>query len=333
MEDAPAITPTGRLHVYVRKRPLNAKEIEHHGYDIITCPQKECTALIVHEPKLKVDCSAAIESSPFTFDGVFDTHTQNEELYKTAVEPVLTDLAQGGTLTVFAYGQTGSGKTYTMKSVYRSAATDCFTLLNENASTEKLFIGFSFYEIYMGKVFDLLNRRNPVKVMEDERRMVQIVGLEEFQVTNAAGLLDAIEAGEEARATGKNAIHNESSRSHAVARITYYTEESRIQFARLSMVDLAGSERASDTQTDDKQTRMEGAEINTSLLALKECIRSLDSGARHIPFRGSKLTQILRESFMGKQAKTVMLATISPSSECSHYTLNTLRYADRLKEH
>lgn len=74
--------------------------------------------------------------------------------------------------------------------------------------------------------------------------------------------------------------------------------------------------------------RMEGAEINKSLLALKECIRALDSDQGHIPFRGSKLTEVLRDSFVG-DSRTVMISCVSPNCGSCEHTLNTLRYADR----
>lgn len=94
---------------------------------------------------------------------------------------------------------------------------------------------------------------------------------------------------------------------------------------------MAGNERGADTFDHDMQTRIDGAEISKSLLALKECIRALDQNHSHIPFRGSKLTMVLKDSFVGN-CKTVMIANISPTVSNCEYTLNTLRYADRVKE-
>jgi hypothetical protein len=81
-----------------------------------------------------------------------------------------------------------------------------------------------------------------------------------------------------------------------------------------------------------KKTRVDGAEINKSLLALKECIRALDQNKKHTPFRGSKLTQVLKDSFVGSKCKTVMIGNIGPCLSSCEHTLNTLRYADRVKE-
>ena len=91
------------------------------------------------------------------------------------------------------------------------------------------------------------------------------------------------------------------------------------------MIDLAGSERGSDTQSNNRQRRMEGAEINKSLLALKECIRALDSKEIHVPYRASKLTLVLKDSFTRANARTVMIATVSPAASSADHTVNTLR--------
>ena len=61
---------------------------------------------------------------------------------------------------------------------------------------------------------------------------------------------------------------------------------------------------------------------------LKECIRSIDQEASHTPYRQSKLTHILRESFVG-QSQTVMIANVSPTETSCEHTLNTLHYAHR----
>lgn len=100
-------------------------------------------------------------------------------------------------------------------------------------------------------------------------------------------------------------------------------------------MDLAGSERAADAKSNIKSRRVEGAQINKSLLALKECIRAMgDPREAHVPFRASKLTLVLRDAFMSRcPAKTVMIACISPGMSSADHSVNTLRYSDRLKEH
>ena len=187
---------------------------------------------------------------------------------------------------------------------------------------------------------------------------VQLPGLTEHQVRDVPDLLDLMVRAHTVRSTGTTGANAESSRSHMVMQIVLREPEptapahqrmrgrpnisivapqaSGNQGAiggKLSFIDLAGSERGADTTHNSKQTRMEGAEINTSLLALKEVIRSLERKHGHTPFRGSKLTQVLKDSFVGEKTRTCMVACVSPShSNCEH-TLNTLRYADRVKEH
>jgi kinesin family protein 2/24 len=62
-------------------------------------------------------------------------------------------------VTCFAYGQTGSGKTYTMKSIQELLATDLYKLINSYPGY-KIFV--SFFEIYGGKCYDLLNSKAPL---------------------------------------------------------------------------------------------------------------------------------------------------------------------------
>ncbi|KAL6994750.1 Kinesin-like protein KIN-13B [Sarracenia purpurea var. burkii] len=171
---------------------------------------------------------------------------------------------------------------------------------------------------------------------EDGKQQVCIVGLQEYKVSDVETIKELIEKGSATRSTGTTGANEESSRSHAILQLAIKRSadggESKPPklVGKLSFIDLAGSERGADTTDNDKQTRIEGAEINKSLLALKECIRALDNDQGHIPFRGSKLTEVLRDSFVG-DSRTVMISCISPNSGSCEHTLNTLRYADRVK--
>eukprot|EP00268_Persea_americana_P033147 TRINITY_DN3288_c0_g3_i3.p1 TRINITY_DN3288_c0_g3~~TRINITY_DN3288_c0_g3_i3.p1 ORF type:complete len:463 (-),score=108.33 TRINITY_DN3288_c0_g3_i3:420-1808(-) len=216
------------------------------------------------------------------------------------------------------------------------ASQDILTLMHRNYRNHGFQLYVSFFEIYGGKLFDLLNDRRKLCMREDGKQKVCIVGLQEYRVSNVDTIRELIEKGNATRSTGTTGANEESSRSHAILQLVIKksVDSSESKPARvvgkLSFIDLAGSERGADTTDNDKQTRMEGAEINKSLLALKECIRALDNDQSHIPFRGSKLTEVLRDSFVG-DSRTVMISCISPNSGSCEHTLNTLRYADRVK--
>lgn len=245
---------------------------------------------------------------------------------------------------MFAYGQTGSGKTHTMGGIHSMVADDIFLLLsnehgpkvNEGGCTlGDTVVTMSYFEIYGGRVQDLLNKRSRLKVLEDGNGEVVVSGLKEFEASDPAHLLGLIEIADKKRTTHATEANDTSSRSHAICQIVLRDKETSKLRGKLSLVDLAGSERGSDTKSHNRQRRTESSEINTSLLALKECIRALDSGrgtSKHVPYRASKLTLILKDCFTSNLARTAMIATVSPGASSADHTINTLRYADRIKE-
>ncbi|XP_049618779.1 kinesin-like protein KIF2A isoform X2 [Syngnathus scovelli] len=330
-----------RICVCVRKRPLNRKELTMKDLDVITIPSKD--VVMVHEPKQKVDLTRFLENQTFRFDYAFDDATANEMVYRFTARPLVETIFERGMATCFAYGQTGSGKTHTMggdfsgknqdcsKGIYALAARDVFLMLKKpNYKKLELQVYATFFEIYSGKVFDLLNRKTKLRVLEDRKQQVQVVGLQEKEVKCTDDVLKLIEVGNSCRTSGQTSANAHSSRSHAVFQIIL-RRKGKLH-GKFSLIDLAGNERGADTSSSDRQTRLEGAEINKSLLALKECIRALGRNKPHTPFRASKLTQVLRDSFIGENSRTCMIATISPGMTSCENTLNTLRYANRVKE-
>uniref|UniRef100_A0A8D0DCR3 Kinesin-like protein n=1 Tax=Sander lucioperca TaxID=283035 RepID=A0A8D0DCR3_SANLU len=330
-----------RICVCVRKRPLNKQENNRKEIDVVSVPGKG--TLLVHEPKQKVDLTKYLENQTFHFDYSFNETATNDLVYKFTAKPLVHSIFEGGMATCFAYGQTGSGKTHTMggdftgrqqnsaKGIYALAAQDVFTYLSHRRYANlDLSAYVSFFEIYNGKVYDLLNKKAKLRVLEDDRQQVQVVGLEEVYVSSAEEVIKMIQQGSACRTSGQTSANANSSRSHAILQIALRrNDRATTLHGKFSLIDLAGNERGTDVSSNDRSTLVETAEINRSLLALKECIRSLGMNSDHIPFRMSTLTKVLRDSFVGEKSKTCMIAMVSPGMTSCEYTMNTLRYADR----
>ena len=324
-----------KIFVIVRKRPLSKKEINNGEIDCISCLNPK---VVIHECKIKIDgITKYLEDYDFYFDNTFSENESTEEIYGYTIEPMINLVLKKGIVTCFAYGQTGSGKTYTMKGIQNLAIE---SLYEESQKIKKKFEFYiSFFEIYGGRLYDLLNNKNKLQVFDDSKGITQIYGLQEILAETKEDMKLIIEKANSIRTTHNTVTNETSSRSHAICNIVIKEKGSK-EFGKLSLVDLAGSERAEETQSNNRTRRAEGAEINKSLLALKECIRALQarktSGNNdiHVPFRASKLTHVLRDSFVSKSDKSriIMISCINPSYIFSNHSINTLRYSDRLKE-
>jgi len=331
-----------KIYVCVRKRPIFDKEIQNGEIDCVSAINPK---VCIYDCKLKIDgYTKYIDTNDFYFDNVFNENEDTNLLFECSVKSSLDILLKGGVVTCFAYGQTGSGKTYTMQGIQDAAIYSIFDNFMEIQTVLKKKFKFfiSFFEIYSGRLYDLLNNRNKVMALEDKNQKVQIYGLTEKEVFNPKEMQDIVDYANQMRTTHNTVTNETSSRSHAICNFVIKVEGKKEdeEYAKLTLVDLAGSERATETQSNNKSRLAEGAEINKSLLALKECIRALDArkakgnNDQHVPFRNSKLTLVLRDSFLGKAnlCKIIMISCVSPSNHSSNHTINTLRYADKLKE-
>eukprot|EP01062_Namystynia_karyoxenos_P020440 TRINITY_DN1773_c1_g3_i1.p1 TRINITY_DN1773_c1_g3~~TRINITY_DN1773_c1_g3_i1.p1 ORF type:complete len:1438 (+),score=462.47 TRINITY_DN1773_c1_g3_i1:143-4456(+) len=284
-------------------------------------------------------------------------------VFETVGVPLVAHAMLGYNACIFAYGQTSSGKTYTMMgppgdasalgSETRAGLTPricnhLFQKINELCEQDtntKVQVKMAYYEIYNEKVYCLLNPElgESLRVREDRKQGVHIEGITEVPVEHFFQIQELMKLGNKGRHTAQTRMNDRSSRSHAVFALNivkrqwHRTEGDTSLFtSRMNLVDLAGSERTAKAGTEG-QALKEGIHINLSLSHLGVVIRKLaDLSSRHfadgdyVPYRDSLLTRVLQDN-LGGSSRTVMLATISPSVHNADETLNTLRYAERVK--
>ncbi|KAM4029529.1 kinesin-like protein KIF15 [Anomaloglossus baeobatrachus] len=296
------------------------------------------------------------EPKMFTFDHVANMDATQESVFSSVAKNIVESCMNGYNGTIFAYGQTGSGKTFTMlgpsdsdnfthnlRGVIPRSFEYLFFLINrekEKSGDGKSFLcKCSFIEIYNEQIFDLLDSASAgLCLREHIKKGVFVVGAVEQVITSAAEAYQVLSTGWRNRRVASTSMNRESSRSHAVFTVTIESMEKineivNIRSSQLNLVDLAGSERQKDTHTGGVRLKEAGS-INRSLSCLGQVITALVDVAngrqRHICYRDSKLTFLLRDS-LGGNAKTFIIANVHPGSKSFGETLSTLQFAQRAK--
>lgn len=337
--------------VAVRLRPYNdrEKELVKNG------KSKLCVQMPAGGQKVVLEDPSTGKSKDFEFDYAYWSHDKKggdfvdqAMVMRDLGTRFLNNVFAGFNVSLFAYGQTGAGKSYTMTGtksdpgILPKGCLELFKRIKEATSkTETFEVRVSYLEIYNEQVRDLLSEdARSLKVRENPSTGFYVECLTTHTVGSYKEIEKYMAVGENNRTTAATMMNAESSRSHSIFGINFSKitavkgpegEYDDVLASEINLVDLAGSERSD--KTGAKGLRLsEANNINKSLTTLGLVISALadNRDANHIPYRNSQLTKLLRNS-LGGNAKTIMVAAISPSQDSYEETMSTLRYAWRVK--
>lgn len=278
----------------------------------------------------------------FKVDAILRDASQ-EAVFDLAASDLVKSTMAGYNGTLLCYGQTGAGKTFTLMggTEYRTRGClpRCIKAVFDEAQmqADKTFnISVSFIEIYNDHIRDLLNptSEDDFAVQEDAKGNVTVRGVEQRPCQRESDALALLFEGNTNRQTAEHSLNANSSRSHVIFTI-HVVSRSRVEsesasiISKLHCIDLAGSERLSKTGSDGK-TAKEAQYINKSLTFLEQVVMALGNASRsHVPFRQSKLTNLLKDS-LGGNSRTTMIANIWPEERNMEETTSTLKFAVRM---
>ncbi|CAE7887541.1 DSK1 [Symbiodinium sp. KB8] len=306
----PLPDPSPTMVCIARKRPLLKFEVASGEWDCVSVSRRDAR-VVCHDGRLhRTGRRLEMTHKKFTLDRAYGSDVSDAEFYHDAVRPLVTSL-NGSEATIIFYGQTGTGKTHTFNACWQRIGCD---LAGRTISV-------TFFEILGKKCFDLLQQRKEVNLRSDGEERVHVRGAAKLTAISSElpELLEEALQLRRSEATERNSL---SSRSHAICVLDIGG------LGTIRFVDLAGSERNYETRYMTAQQHRDFAEINKSLMALKDCFRAHARIARQrtarAPYRASRLTQVLRSCFTDPEHRTIILSTVSPTATDLLHSTNSL---------
>ncbi|KAL3849730.1 hypothetical protein ACJIZ3_011612 [Penstemon smallii] len=318
----------GSIRVYCRVRPFLHGQFNHLS-----------TVDHIEEGTITINTLAKNGKGrkSFNFNKVFGPSATQEEVFSDT-QQLVRSVLDGYNVCIFAYGQTGSGKTYTMtgpkdlteysKGVNYRALSDLFFLAEQRKDTFCYDVSVQMMEIYNEQVKDLLATD---EIRNSSQTGISVPDASLVHVSSTSDVIDLMNIGHKNRAVGATALNDRSSRSHSCLTVHVQGKDltsGNVLRGCMHLVDLAGSERVDKSEVTGDRLK-EAQHINRSLSALGDVISSLAQKNSHVPYRNSKLTQLLQDS-LGGQAKTLMFVHISPEPDAIGETISTLKFAERV---
>lgn len=333
----------GNIRVMCRVRPL-LNSLDSSAADLDFPDEKTSAQISVKGPEEKNSLGkVTTKIYPFEFDRVFTPQIQNDEIFGEISQLVQSAL-DGYNVCIFCYGQTGSGKTHTMSSadgvIPRATKMIYETVHKLKEKSWTYTMEGNFIEVYNEELNDLLtptkeqDSKKKLEIRHDEvRKTTTVLNCKSVTLDSENTVEIMLNQAQKNRSVAATKSNERSSRSHSVFTLKLIGENSatgeRCE-GTLNLVDLAGSERLKQSGAEGERMK-ETQNINSSLKSLGDVIEALGSGQKHIPYRNSKLTHLLRFS-LGGNSKTLMFVMVSPMEAHLNETLSSLRFATKVSK-
>lgn len=353
-----------RISVAVRIRP----PIERERYAPLCARKANDDQTIIIKPE--ENAANMGEPVPFQFDVVFDETDDQRAVYEESVQEMVDHALSGYSVTVFTYGQTGSGKTFTIlgnigssgivseqSGIFLRVFDDIFHYREAASKRVHIVIALSALELYVEDVTDLLANKKKLKLREAPEETL-ILGISSVEVKSMPDVVQSFQIANSFRAVATTKMNDASSRSHALFFVDLFQipldgatagttapplssllDDNGVLLpnaapglvrSRIALVDLAGSERVKRSGVQG-QAMVEAQAINKSLSTLGTVINAMYVQSSHIPFRESKLTKLLKPSFVDTSSRLLLIGQVAPPTNSAAESLGTLRFCDRVK--
>lgn len=330
-----------KINVVIREFPQKLINMRPGDRNLVEIRTKKSLSVVL--VKTRDDGTTYLEDNPYNFKRVFEEDAPNSLLYAESVSPIVNLLLKDPSRCAMciSYGQRKSGKTYSLfgavdqdeKPVHGVAQLAIKQLLDQ--TQKRVAISISFYEIYLGKIYDLLNNGNDRVQLREEKENVIIEGLSEQPIRSFDECCRLLRMGMDLRNGSLEFPNKDGSRSFVILLVKVSEPGVRREeggyAGQLAFVDMAAFEHTSETLNNERAVRMLAHEIKRTLHSLLICSRNIEDSKKVPPFRESRVTTAL-QGFFSPSCQMLMIGHMIPLESEETLLFQLLNYCNRIQK-
>ncbi|XP_017255246.1 kinesin-like protein KIN-10C isoform X2 [Daucus carota subsp. sativus] len=266
----------------------------------------------------------ACRKNAYDMDYCYGQNEDSSLIFVKEIKPLISGVMNGKNASIIAFGARGSGKTCTIQGsedkpgLAALAMAEILSAVEENGN----LIAVSVYEVYQDNVLDVLDANKKVQLFENAHGYTELRGISQVRINSMSEFVKLYYNNGTRKATEKVGPKI-ARRSHKGLMICVLSDSGNPNskvVGKMNFVDLAGYEDARRNSIDCANP-VETANINKSLYALLNVVYALNTNESRVPYRESKLSRVLQDSF-GGSSRVLLLTCLNPVCQDTMYTVS-----------